>query len=130
MLRCLSALVVLLLASAVLPAAELQQSVRLRGEVLDADTRKPLPPRVYVLGAAGSRHFAPSQAKDGWAVAERKKGCPKSVERHTTLSALPFHLARPPGRYPIAVERGKEFLPESGAGTVGAEPVKEAFRLK
>src|SRR2546425_580889 len=45
-----------------------QKPVRLRGEVLDDATGKPLPARVYVLGADGSWHFARSEAKAGSAV--------------------------------------------------------------
>src|SRR5262245_13508875 len=146
MLRRVSLLVVLLLGCAVLPAGEPSDArkpkdekvgrreepkpVRLRGEVLDAGTGKPLPARVYVLGADGSWHFARSEAKDGSAVEYRKQRDPKSVELHTTLSAHPFLLALPPGKYTITVERGKEYRPESRTVTVGPEPVKETFRLK
>jgi hypothetical protein len=141
MLRCAAPLVVLLLACSVLPAAEPpsarppkddaeRKSVRLRGEVLDAGTDKPLPARVYVQGADGSWHFARSEAKNGSAVAYRKQRPPKSVEMHTTLSAHPFRLDLPPGKYTITVERGKEYLPLSRQVAVGTEPVKETFRLK
>src|SRR5205823_7054219 len=105
-------------------------AVRLRGEVLDAGTGKPLPARVYVQGADGSWHFARSEAKGGSAVAYRKQRGPKSVEMHTTLSAHPFLLDLPPGKYTVTVERGKEYLPEARAVTVGAEPVQETFLLK
>ena len=106
-----------------------RKPVRLRGEVLDG-TGKPLPARVYVRGEDGSWHFARSLALGGSAVAYRKKHGPKSVEMHTTLSAHPFVLDLPPGKYTITVERGKEYLPEARAVTVGARSVKETFRLK
>jgi hypothetical protein len=141
MLRCDASLVVLLLACSVLPAAEPpgarppkddagRKSVRLRGEVLDADTGKPLPARVYVRGADGSWHFARSEAKNGSAVEYRKQRPPKSVEMHTTLSAHPFRLDLPPGKYTITVERGKEYLPLTRQVAVGTGPVRETFRLK
>jgi hypothetical protein len=139
MLRHLAALVVLLLACSVLPAAEPanarkpkedQRTVRLRGEILDADTGRPLPARVYVLGTDGTWHFARSEAKDGSAVEYRRKRDPKSVEMHTTLSAHPFLLDLPPGKYTVTAERGKEYLPESRTVTVGPGPVRETFRLK
>jgi hypothetical protein len=104
--------------------------VRLRGEVLDVDIGRPLPARVYVLGADGSWHFARSAAKGGSAVAYRKQRGPRSVEMHTTLSAHPFALDLPPGRYTVTVERGKEYLPESRSVTVGPGPANETFRLK
>jgi hypothetical protein len=106
------------------------ETKRLRGEVLDAGTGKPLPARVYVQGADGSWHFARSDAKDGSAVEYRKQRDPKSVEMHTTLSAHPFLLDLPPGQYTLTVERGKEYLPESRTVTIGREPVAETFRLR
>jgi hypothetical protein len=131
------ALLGLLLAGVMLPAgarepfpAQAPKPVRLRGEVLDADTGKPLPARLYVLGVDGSWHFARSESKDGSAVEYRKKRDPKSVEMHTSLSAHPFLLDLPPGKYTITVERGKEYLPESRTVTIGAEPVAETLRLK
>src|SRR5262245_11424935 len=130
MLRRLAPPVVLLLACAILPAAEPQKSVRLRGEILDASTGKPLPARIYVQGADGSWQFARSAAKDGSAETYRKKRDPKSVEMHTTLSAHPFLLDLPPGKYTITVERGKEYLPLSRTLTVGPDPATETFRLK
>lgn len=130
MLRRRSPSVVLLLAIASLSTAETQKPVRLRGEVLDADSGKPLPARVHVLGADGSWYFARTEAKDGSAVEYRKKREPNSVEMHTTLSAHPFFLDLPPGKYTVTVERGKEYLPESRMVTVGAEPIMETFRLK
>jgi hypothetical protein len=104
--------------------------VRLRGEILDADTGRPLPARVYVLGEDGSWHFARSEAKGGSVVEYRKQRGPRSVEMHTTLSAHPFALDLPPGRYTVTVEHGKEYLPESRTVTVGPGPVNETFRLK
>jgi hypothetical protein len=114
-----------------LPAARAdEKAVGLRGEVLDADSGKPLPARIYVHGADGRWHFARSAAKDGSAVAYRRQRGLKSVEMHTTLSAHPFLLDLPPGTYRITVERGKEYLPESRTVMVGAESMVATFRLK
>ena len=55
---------------------------------------------------------------------------PRSVEMHTTLSAHPFVLTLPPGRYTFTVERGKEYLPETRVVTVGKEPVDLKFKLR
>ena len=49
---------------------------------------------------------------------------------HTTLSAHPFVLTLPPGTYAVTIERGKEYLPESRAVTVGADPVEVQFKLR
>src|SRR5262249_49901894 len=104
--------------------------VRLRGQVLDAGTGKPLPARVYVRGEDGTWHFARSEAQGGSAVEYRKQRGPRSVERHTTLSAHPFVLDLPPGRYTVTLERGQEYLPASRTLTVGPGPVQETFRLR
>src|SRR5262245_6159098 len=129
LLRHLSCPVVLLLACAALPAAE-PSPVRFRGEILDADTGKSLPARVYVRAENGTWYFARSAAKDGTAVEYSKKRGPKSVEMHTTLSAHPFLLDLPPGKYTVTVEHGKEYLPLSRTLTVGPDPATETFRLK
>jgi hypothetical protein len=49
---------------------------------------------------------------------------------HTTLSAHPFVVELPPGRYTITLERGKEYLPQSHQVTVGKEPVRRQFKLQ
>src|SRR5262249_41575383 len=85
-------------------ATGLTRMARLRGEVLDAGTGKPLPARVYVLGADGSWYFGRSEAKEGSAVEYRKQRGPKSVEMHTTLSAHLFRLDLPPAKYTLTVD--------------------------
>jgi hypothetical protein len=91
------------------------ESVALRGEVIDAKSGKQLPCRLYIQAADGTWHFARSDSTDGSAVEYRKQrdGNPPSVEMHTTLSAHPFIADLPPGNYTILVERGKEYLPET-----------------
>ena len=48
---------------------------------------------------------------------------------HTTLSADPFEVLLPPGRYSARVERGKEWLPLEQEFTVGTEPLDIALPL-
>src|SRR5687768_16075387 len=88
---------------------------QLRGEVLSAESGKPLPCRIYILGSDGSWHFAKSESGKGSAVEYRKQrfSAPISVEMHTTLSGHPFVARVPGGTYTILVEHGKEYLPES-----------------
>ena len=83
----------------------------LRGEVVDADTKAPLPCRISIRGDDGAWHFPSSVALDGSAVIYNKHSLsdPSIVEMHTTLSAHPFQVALPPGRYTVVVERGKEY---------------------
>jgi hypothetical protein len=100
--------------------------------VTDSATGRPVPCRVYVEGEDGTWHFPKSEAKAGSAVEYRKQrqDNPRSVEMHTTLSAHPFVLTLPPGRYTFTVERGKEYLPESRVVTVGKDPVELHFKLR
>src|SRR5687768_2174885 len=91
------------------------RNVALRGEVLDAQSQKPLPCRLYIQAAGGSWHFAKSDSPSGSAIEyhKQKEWNPACVEMHTTLSAHPFIAHLPPGTYTVLVERGKEYLPHS-----------------
>jgi hypothetical protein len=106
--------------------------VRLTGEILDSATAQPLPARVYVHGTDGSWHFPRSVAPDGSAVPYRRQrpGNPLSVEMHSTLSAHPFAVDLPPGKYTITVERGHEYHPEVREVTIGKGPVRQTFKLR
>ena len=84
-------------------------------------------------GARTGRGTSPSpDRREGSAVPYRKTaiGNPAVVEMHTTLSAHPFVVRLPPGRYTLTVERGKEYLPERREVTVGDEPVDLTVRLR
>jgi hypothetical protein len=101
-----------------------------RGEVVDSATGKPVPCRIHIEGADGKWYFPKSEAKNGSAVEYRKERGARSIEMHTTLSAHPFAVTLPPGKYTFTVERGKEYLSESRVVTVGKEPVEVRFALK
>ncbi len=60
--------------------------VRVQGEVVDAESGKRLPARVYVQGEDGRWFFPESVAEDGSAVPYQKE-IGNSTEMHTTLSA-------------------------------------------
>lgn len=83
--------------------------------VTDAATDKLVPARVTIRSAEGTWYFPKSADVKGSAIRyERRSGFnPNCIEMHTTLSAHPFRVELPPGRYTITVERGKEFFPES-----------------
>jgi hypothetical protein len=104
----------------------------LRGEVLDADSGRPVPCRVSIRSADGTWYFPESESPRGSAVPYRKtaSGNPASVEMHTTLSADPFIARLPEGRYGLTVERGKEYHPERREVIVGTEPVRLTVRLR
>jgi len=80
----------------------------LRGRIVDADTKKPLAARVYILAHDGKWYFPRSASPDGSAVPYyRTHG--QSVEAHTTVSPHPFVADVPKGTYLVTVERGKEY---------------------
>lgn len=83
----------------------------LRGRVLDFQSRAVIPARVYIQGEAGGWYFPESEG--GSAIPFKKQIGTASVEMHTTLTAHPFKVEIPPGRYQVTVEQGKEYLPLS-----------------
>lgn len=105
-------------------------TVLLGGEVIDAETGHPMASRVYIHAENGKWFFPKSEAGSAVPYRNQKLDKPNSVEMHTTLSAHPFAVAVPPGRYEIAVERGKEYLPQSRQVTVDSRPVSLQFKLE
>src|SRR5262245_26300411 len=128
-MRSLSRLSVLAL---VFPVAAMADGTTVRGVVTDSASGKPVACRIYIQGEDGAWHFPKSEAKAGTAIEYRKQRTdnPRAVEMHTTLSAHPFTLSLAPGKYTFTVERGKEYLPETRAVTVGKEPVELTFKLR
>jgi hypothetical protein len=124
--------VLAVVASLMFPLAGVADGTKVRGEVTDSATGKPIPCRIYIQASDGTWHFSKSEAKAGTAIEYRKQRTdnPRAVEMHTTLSAHPFVLTLPPGRYTVTVERGKEYIAESRAVAVDKEPVELAFKLR
>ncbi len=106
--------------------------IPLRGEVVDARTRQPLPARVYIEDERGSWLYPDSASPTGSAVPYRKQARqnPRSVEMHSTLSAHPFVIELPPGRYTVIAERGKEYFPESRRVVLADSPVSVTIPLR
>jgi hypothetical protein len=102
----------------------------LQGEVVDAATGKPLPCRVTIRGADGKFHFAKSTSPDGSAIEYKKQASKQSMEVHVTLSAHPFSVALPPGKYTVIVQRGKEYLPETRTVDIADEDASISVRLR
>jgi len=114
------------------PAPRAQNGTLVRGEVVDAESGRPIPCRVSIRGEDGTWFFPESESAQGTAIAYQKKaiGNPAIVEMHTTLSAHPFTVRLPPGQYVLTAERGKEYHRERRDVTVGAEPVEVSIRLR
>lgn len=98
--------------------------------VVDADTGKDLPCRVYLESNDGKWYFANPQESEGSAVPYDVTRSPESFEKHTTVSAHPFVFDVPPGRYRIVVERGKEYDSQAHSVTVEKRPVRHTIRLQ
>lgn len=108
-----------------------EPSVRLCGQVVDADSGENLPCRMYLQGADGAWHF-PTVEGGGTAVTykRQRKDNPRSVEMHTSLPAKPFCIDLPPGKYTLTVERGKEYLPLTREVVLAKEAVRLRLPLK
>ena len=104
----------------------------LRGQVVDADTGKPLPCRLSIQGGDGAYYVARSAAREGSAVPYFKQVASHkaSVEHHVTLSAHPFEAELPAGTYTVTVHHGKEYHPESRTIEVEAAGASAVFKLR
>ena len=109
-------------------------AAQLVGTVVDDDTTEPIPARVYIQDERGEWLFVQSDSPNGSAIAYREQWVPmpKSVEKHTTISAHPFRIDLPPGNYQITIERGKEYVPLSRPITIAenAARLSETFLLR
>jgi len=126
MIRALGAL----LALALMPPAP--PGVTLRGQVVDADTGKPLPCRLTIRGGDGAFYVASSAAREGSAIEYFKQVASHkaSVEHHVTLSAHPFQAELPAGSYSVTVQHGKEYYPESRRVSIEDAGVEIVFKLR
>jgi hypothetical protein len=93
----------------------------LRGKVIDAATKAPLPCRLYVQASDGTWFFARSADPAGSALKYDVQRSPKSFEKHVTLSAHPFEVEVPAGKTTITVELGKEYQPLTVTVEAGKE---------
>jgi hypothetical protein len=122
--RCLAILTALAI------AANSAQAGRFTGEVVDAESGKTLPARVYVRSDEGKWHLVRSAAKTGSAVEYRVRRGPNSLEMHTTVSAHRFTADLPKGTYAVTVERGKEYLPVTSKVVIGEGPTFLQVKLR
>ncbi|MFO0901722.1 MAG: CehA/McbA family metallohydrolase [Pirellulales bacterium] len=111
-------------------ASDVASSQPVRGRIVDADVGTTLPCRLYISTADESKwYFAKTDAPQGSSLPyDRAVG--KSIERHVTLSAHPFRLELPPGRYKLVAEHGKEYRPETLAFQVTDQPLDLEVKLQ
>ena len=112
------------------PASGAENStVRLEGEVVDAETGMATPCRIYVEGPPGTLYHVRTDKPDGSAVHYSKQR-PGSSETHTTISAHPFVADLAPGEYTLTAERGKEYFSSSLKVRLRDKPVKVSIKLR
>lgn len=103
------------------------------GTVIDADTLQPIAARIYLQDQKGQWHFVTTADEKGSAVpyAEQWVPMPNSVDQHTTVSAHPFQVQLPAGRYRLTIERGKEYHPLAKELVIGDDGTQtKTFRLQ
>ncbi|HSG71322.1 MAG TPA: hypothetical protein VLA12_12955, partial [Planctomycetaceae bacterium] len=108
------------------------EAAEFRGRVIDADTEQPLAARIYLQSESGEWLFVESAVTEGSALPYKEQWVPQpdSVELHTTVSAHPFKLDLPAGKYSLTIERGKEYTPLHAELMIGDKPVEQTYRLK
>ncbi|MFV1995379.1 MAG: CehA/McbA family metallohydrolase [Verrucomicrobiales bacterium] len=117
----------LALALALIAPVRAADPVTLRGTILDAESGRPIPARLYIESEAGG--FLLAESVGGIAIAY-DKARESSIEIHTSLSAHPFEVQLPPGRYTLRAERGKEYLPATATLEVDEDTAEIRLELK
>lgn len=111
-----------------------QKTFLISGRIVDDDSGKPVPARLYIESKSAQgelTYFHAKTASDqGQAVPYNKKRPPRSVEIHTCLSAHPFKVELPPGSYTLTALRGKEYLPAIRNIIVTDAPIEVDLELK
>lgn len=104
-------------------------SCSVQGIVLDAETSMPVPARVHVQSSTGDWYLVESDGGRAVHYDRNQPHMPDCPEVHTSLSADPFVVQLPPGKYTFRVERGKEYLPLIEDVEVSGQSVPLEFRL-
>ena len=101
----------------------------LTGDIIDATTASPVAARLYIQNESGDWFFPESVGGSAVRYAKTNWVNPRAMEVHTSLSAHPFRVKLPPGRYTFTAERGKEYHPLTQQVVVGAQPLKLKMAL-
>ncbi|MCG8649982.1 MAG: CehA/McbA family metallohydrolase [Pirellulales bacterium] len=101
-------------------------------QIVDADTGKPIPARLYLRDQSGQHYFFQSSSELGSAVRYQKQNWinKRSIEYHTTVSAHPSQATVPPGKYTLTVQRGKSYHTWTQVFEVDEADVMIPVRLK
>ena len=105
---------------------------RLTVKVVDADSRQPIPCRIYLNSSDGKPHYFLSSSEEGTAFRYQKQNWinKQSTEHHTTVSAHPCHTNVPSGVYRLIVERGKSYFPHQQQVEVSGQDVTVSVSLR
>lgn len=122
-------LILVLMTAAAARGAE-QPTTKLTGTIVDLKSGEPLPARLSVRSSTGKWHVVKTASTAGSALEYRKLRGTKSLEVHTTLSAHPFVVELPPGKYTFVAERGKEYHTTTKIVDVGTDPVAIQLGLR
>ncbi len=120
---------ILVLVGGLAPAVAQQHKVVV--SVLDAESGKPIPARIYLRSAEGTPYYF--ESNDGSAYRYEKQNWlnKQSVEYHTTVSADPCQTTVPAGTYTLTVERGKTYFPHEQTFEVSdADVIVPPIRLQ
>lgn len=130
-LRCFIGLVLIAASFGIASATRKLIAAELRGEIRDAASGELLPARITIQSADGAKwFFAKSANANGSALSYDRVRGEKSIEKHTTLSAHPFVVEVPAGKYTLTTERGKEYLTVTQEIEVDEKPVSVTITLK
>ena len=103
---------IFLLAAWVMAANLLRADVTLSGKIVEGDSDQAVAARLYVEALDGDeagKFFTVESGDDEGRAVPYQKLRGSSSEVHTALSAHPFRVVLPEGKYRLAVERGKEY---------------------
>jgi peptidoglycan/xylan/chitin deacetylase (PgdA/CDA1 family) len=103
-----------------------------RGQILDAQSGKPIACRLSIQDRNGFWYFPDSASTNGTALPYQVRNWinTNALEMHSTLSAHPFEVELPHGHYIFTAERGKEYFPETREVTVGQQTMDLKIHLR
>ena len=109
-------------------ASACQAQTLVEGQILDAETGKPIAARLYVEDEQGQAYLVDSRDPTVKPFHYRvDRGASREI--HTAVPPSGFRIELPPGHYTLTVERGKEYLPLQRKLVVKAEPVQIELKL-
>lgn len=102
------------------------------GKIVDQQSQQPIAARVYLQDDQQQAWYVRSADSAGEAIVYDKTNWlnPRSIEKHTTVSAHPFLADLPPGAYTLTVEHGKEYFSETRRIDVRESPVEVTIEMR